>query len=263
MGWSRPTRPRQVTQQPAYILHSRAYRDTSLILDILSLDYGRVSLLLRGARGARARQGVLAQPFCPFRISWGGRNELRTVHQLEAAGNPLQLKGERLYSGFYVNELLVRLLVSEDPQTHLFAYYQMLLESLQQQDEIIEVLLRRFERQLLGQLGYDIVFTHVQGNGDAIKAAGSYDYVPLDGFIPVTGPVLPETLRIPGQVLLALAVEDYRAGDVRSYAKAISRIALARLLGDRPLKSREFFRSTATESNNTAKSTKEGNIIHD
>jgi DNA repair protein RecO (recombination protein O) len=188
----------------------------------------------------------MVQLFCPLRISWSGHNELRTMHQLEAAGNPLRLQGERLYSGLYANELLVRLLARDDPQAHLFAYYQVLLEALQQQNEATEVMLRRFERQLLDQLGYDIVLTQEQGSGAAINAAVSYDYVPLDGFVLATGTAVAGTLRVPGEVLLALAIDDYQAAEVRHYAKAISRAALTQLLGNRPLKSRELFQTTAT-----------------
>ncbi len=252
----------RVAQQPAYVLHSRAFRETSLIVDVLSLDYGRISLLLRGVRKNNARQGAIVQLFCPLRISWSGRSELRTINQLEAAGNPLCLKGERLYSGFYVNELLVRLLAKEDPQVHLFAYYQVLLDALQQSIESTELPLRRFERQLLSQLGYDIDFTQVQGSDTAIHATVSYDYVPLNGFVPATGSTVTGALRIPGQVLLALAIDDYQTDNVRRYAKAISRAALSQLLGTRPLKSRELFQIAATTPVPAAQSIIEGSITH-
>ena len=200
-----------VEQQPAYVLHSRPFRETSLIVDIFSFEYGRISLLARGKRRSKDPQQAIIQPFYPLQISWRGRHELKNLQHVEAAGQALRLQSKRLYSGFYVNELLMRLLPKEDPQTHLFAYYQALLEALQQQDDATEILLRRFERQLLSQLGYDIVTTHEYGNDAAIATVNSYDYFPLQGFMLASDETVSGRLRVPGQVLLALAADDYQS----------------------------------------------------
>ena len=115
----------RVALQPAYVLHSRPYRDSSALVEMFTAEHGRLSLVARGARN-RGRKGSLSsllQPFIPLLISFSGRAELKTLGKLEAAGGGRTLRGERLYSGLYMNELLVRLLHRQDAHPRLFAAY--------------------------------------------------------------------------------------------------------------------------------------------
>ena len=144
----------RVKLQPAWVLHSRPYRDSSALLEILSAEYGRMGLIGRGTR-RRSRGGsesALLQPFAPLLLSFSGRGELRTLTGVEAAGAALTLRGERLFSGMYINELLVRLLHRDDPHPRLFALYGQALEALSEHDPV-DGILRRFELVLLDELG--------------------------------------------------------------------------------------------------------------
>ncbi|MEP5568378.1 MAG: DNA repair protein RecO, partial [Halioglobus sp.] len=145
----------RVSLQPTYILHSRPYRDTSLILEVLCAEHGRISLVSKGAR-RRTKGGsnaALLQPFVPLLLSFSGRSEMKTLTHVEAAGVAPQLRGERLFSGMYMNELLMRLLHRHDPHPQLFAAYGAALGELADAAPV-EATLRRFELGLLEELGY-------------------------------------------------------------------------------------------------------------
>src|SRR6185437_10727813 len=117
--------------QPAFVLHTRPYRDTSLLLEIFTPDYGRVSTLARGARGLRSRFKGLLQPFVPLLLSWYGKTELMTLSAAESQGKVLDLTGEKLLCGLYLNELLMRLLHRYDAHPQLYIVYQETLYALQ------------------------------------------------------------------------------------------------------------------------------------
>ncbi|MGB1139895.1 MAG: DNA repair protein RecO, partial [Halioglobus sp.] len=120
----------RVTLQPAFILHSRPYRDTSVMLDVLTPEHGRIGIVAKGARRSRRRgsDAALLQAFTPLLLSFTGRAELKTLTGVETAGVSSRLAGEHLYSALYINELLVRLLHRNDPHPRLFADYGLALE---------------------------------------------------------------------------------------------------------------------------------------
>lgn len=154
--------------QPAYVLHSRAYRESSALVDFLT-PQGRLRAVLRGARG---KAGSLARPFIPLELETRGRGELKNVGRLEAAGIPNLLSGEALFSGLYLNELLIRVLPAEDPHPVIFEQYAMTILALAQ-GRALEPLLRAFEWRLLDELGYGFALdSDVQGN--AVVAQGLY-----------------------------------------------------------------------------------------
>ncbi|MEM8661478.1 MAG: DNA repair protein RecO [Pseudomonadota bacterium] len=145
----------RVKLQPSYVLHSRAYRDTSLLVEVFTAEHGRIGLVARGAR-RKSRNGspaALLQPFAPMLLGFTGRGELKTLTATETAGRPQILVGERLYSGLYLNELLVRLLHRHDAHPKLFAAYGDALNGLASSGEIDGVL-RQFELILISELGY-------------------------------------------------------------------------------------------------------------
>ena len=117
-------------RQPAFVLHRRAYRESSLLLDLLTRDFGRVGAVVRGARGAGRGQGFCCQPLGALLVSWSGRGELKTLTAVERIGNAAEIGGERLYSALYVNEILVRLLPQHDAHPLLFDAYARLLAEL-------------------------------------------------------------------------------------------------------------------------------------
>ena len=231
--------------QPAFILHHRPYRDTSLLLEVFTPEHGRMSLVGRGVR-RRSRGGSsasLLQAFTPLLLSFSGRSELKTITAVEAAGPALPLRGERVYSGMYMNELLVRLLHRYDPHPRLFAAYGQALESLVE-SPVVDAVLRRFELNLLHELGYSIDLSVVGDTGDPVRADGWYAYEPGRGLVARRDLAEPAAPAYAGKDLLQLAGGDF-AGPALRTAKRLLRQVLSEHLGQAPLKSRDLFRGVA------------------
>ena len=150
----------RIDQQPAFILHARPYRETSLLIEAFSRDFGRVGLVARGVRRERSRlpRGLL-QPFQPLLLNWIARGELGSLTGAEAASRPLRLAGDVLFAAIYVNELVLRLSERNDPHDNAFAAYSQCLGRLAD-DSGIAWSLRRFERDFLADLGYALALTH-------------------------------------------------------------------------------------------------------
>jgi len=232
----------QATQlQSGYILHQRAYRDTSLLLEVFTHDHGRFGLVARGARAPRSRIRGLLQPFQPVLLSWSGRGELGTLAGIEPAidarGVPPRLLGATLYSGFYLNELLMRLLQRHDPHPELFVAYA---EALRDLPQAAQRPLRLFEKQLLESLGYGLLLDHEADSGVPVSAEADYVYALESG--PVRNPgVNARGLRLSGRSLLSLAAEDLSDAQSLADSKRLMRAALGLYLGGRELKTREVF----------------------
>lgn len=241
----------QLPPQPAYILHSRPYRDSSLILELLTPDYGRIGCIARGARRDKQRRQKSLQPFAPLLVTLLGRHDLKTLGPLENAGQAYWLKGRAVYAGLYANELLVRLLQEGEAQLAVFAAYQTLLGQLGglagENNEELEVPLRRFELVLLTELGCcpQLDFSNLDGN--PVRAGQVYRLTSEDGLVPVVLPAqqAPRGNDFAGETLLALAsvLEGAElAAPLLGEAKRLTRALLAPQLGNRPLQSRELFR---------------------
>lgn len=219
---------------PAYILHARKYRDTSLILELFTEQEGRVAAVQRGARSAK-KSGTI-QPFTPLLVSYVGRGELKTVSKIDA-GAMHHLTGDRLLLGLYVNELLVRLLGKFEKTPVLFSAYQSLLLSLVGSPNY-QNQLRRFELRLLDELGYGISFGTDASTGGLIESDKHYRFVPDDGFRVLAAGT---EFSYAGEHLLAISEDNFSTPEVEAAARRVARLAIARLLGDKPLKSRELF----------------------
>lgn len=233
----------RISLQPGYILHSRPYRDTSLLLEVFTAEQGRLSVVAKGAR-RRVRGGSLGavlQPFAPLLLSFAGRTELKTLTQAEAAGASPALHGERLFSGLYINELLVRLLHRHDPHPALFAAYVTALNALAESDQLDPVL-RRFEWRLLDELGYSFPLVADGQSGAALRDDAWYGYLPEVGLVELTAAPDPHRPAYRGAELLSLSRGEFD-GAARLAAKRLMREALATHLGGAPLKSRELFRA--------------------
>lgn len=216
----------------AFFLHTRPYRETSLLVDIFSAESGRLSAVMRGGRRAK---GSAAQLFQPLMIEVVGNGELKTMGRAEMAGMALMLKGTALFSAFYLNEILLRLLPKEEPLPALFVAYANTLGRLVD-DADPAAQLRAFECLLLDSLGYGIDFMHDSNNGEPVCEAFSYDFHPERGFSRSRG-----RQAWSGEALLQLAAGNFLEPAAATAAKHINRLALARLLGNKPLKSRELF----------------------
>lgn len=227
----------RIDRQPAFVLHRRAYRESSLLLDLLTRDFGRVGAVARGARGSGRGQRFCCQPLGALLVSWSGRGELKTLTAVERSGNAAEIGGERLYSALYVNEILVRLLPQHDAHPLLFDAYTRLLAELPGTANL-EACLRGFELLLLKELGYGIEFDRDAANGAVLEPSGQYVYVPEQGFSSVAAGA---QHAYPGWVLEAIGRADFSDPLTRRHARQLVREAMALLLGERPLRSREFF----------------------
>jgi DNA repair protein RecO (recombination protein O) len=176
----------RVHNAPAWLLHHRPFRDTSRILDVLSRDHGRLSLVARGSRGGRSRLKGILRPFMPLQLSWVIRGDMGTLTGAEVEGRPISLGGDALMSGYYINELIMNLVHRHDPQPDIYTIYRQALTELQQADPVAAPL-RRFEMALLGLLGYALNLDHDTRTGEAIDPEAHYDFRVEQGPVPVEG----------------------------------------------------------------------------
>ena len=196
----------RVEQQAAYVLHARAYRETSLLLELFTPDHGRVGAIARGVRGASQRSSrAILQPLQPLLCTWTARGELATLGNVEAAASPLVLHGELLLCAMYVNELVLRLTARQDAHPEAFSAYEKCLQRLAA-GQSPGWTLRRFERDLLEHIGYAMVLDHEPDTGLPLLADANYSYHAEVGPRPWTTASTGICLR--GEYLLALATDQ-------------------------------------------------------
>lgn len=224
--------------QPAWLLHSFPYRETSAIAWLLTLEDGRLNAVVRGVRTKKSRYRALLQPFTPLLVRISGQHELKNLVGLEATSAPHWLSGEALVCGLYANELLSRLLLTSQACPILFRDYSLLLQLLSNADQR-EPALRRFELSLLEHLGYPLVFT--DNLGKPLLADSLYRWLPEQGFLAIKGIAEPNNKAYTGASLLAIAEDDWQLKLTRQTAKALTRQLLTPLLGSKPLQSRQLF----------------------
>lgn len=225
---------------PAYVLHRRPYRETSALLELFTGAWGRTGLVVRGIRSPKSRQRGELQPFRPLLVSWIQRGELGTLTSVETNGPAFDLNGLTLFSAFYLNELLVRLLARQDPHPDLFNYYQACLKQLAENINI-ESTLRLFEKRMLRELGYGLQLGDEAVHGTAVQPGKHYDYHLESGPVELEGDQ-PGAFIFKGSSLLALENEQLDSAESLHDAKRLMRAVLNLYLGNKPLKSRELFR---------------------
>lgn len=231
-----------VLLHPTYVLHTRSYRDTSVILELFTHEYGRISAVARGAKGLRSRFKGLLQPFVPLLASWSGRGELMTLSSAEVHGTPHNLAGEALICGLYLNELLTYLLHRYDAHPYLYEAYQQTLVAFQQNKRSKAEILRIFEQQLLAELGYALQLDQDIQSGSKIDPSKYYFFDPTQGLIPCDTRYVHNTRDLfLGERLLALHAGEYSNEKILQDAKRLLRIALNRLLAGKAIRSRELF----------------------
>ena len=260
----------RIELQPAYILHQRAYRDTSAIVDLITPEFGRMSVLAKGSKRPKSRFQGLLRAFQPMLVSCVGRGELMTLTQVDIPGQHLQIPASCLSSGLYINELIVRLLQKFEPQIELFNDYDQSIRRLcclsgndARRQWSLQASLRIFEIKLLRSLGYETEFNTEAGSDDFIQPEAEYryhlDYGPVrlnpqmdqtvaqsSGIDVDPGNVIHEEgVVISGKTLLILSnpEELLESADqvIFREAKRLMRVILANRLGGKPLHSRELF----------------------
>ena len=226
--------------EPAFVLHARPWRETSLIVESFSRRHGRLGLLARGARRPKSRMRGLLQPFIPLLLSWRGKGELATLTGAEAEGSVLPLAGSAAIVGFYVNELLLCFLHRHDPEPLLFDHYRAALDGISRAGDP-QPALRIFEKRLLQAVGYALELECEADSGRAIEPDERYRYAVNSG---------PERwssgtssgVCVGGSTLLALAREQLDDRRVLGEAKLLMRSIIDAHCGGRALVSRRLWR---------------------
>ncbi|HEY8354492.1 MAG TPA: DNA repair protein RecO [Methylophilaceae bacterium] len=229
--------------QPAFVLHTYPFKETSLVVELFTRDFGRISAVAKGARRPRSAMRGMLQSFQPLLATWSGKNELRNLHGLEWGSGLLLLQGQALMCGFYMNELLLRLLPREDGHETLFEYYAQTLRALSGnsgRDPDTAITLRRFELRLLQEMGYAVPLEQDE-HGMPVESGRSYLYVPERGACHVTDAADRQTgVQLSGKTLLDMARDVYDEAQTRQQSKLLMRMLLGYYLGDRPLHTRQL-----------------------
>ena len=224
------------TAQPVYVLHTYPFKETSLVVELFSQQFGRVAAVAKGARRPHSAMRGLLQSFQMLSGAWSGKNELKTLHSLDWSAGLTLLKGEALMCGFYMNELLLRLLPREDAHESLFAYYATALQTLSIETDLANTL-RRFELKLLQELGYAVPL--LQDENDApIEVDKTYRYEAEYGACELAA--TKNGVQCRGKTLLDMARDDYSDVQTQSQSKQLMRYLLAHYLGDKPLHTRQL-----------------------
>ncbi len=242
----------RVTQQDSYVLHVRAYRETSCLVEIFTRNHGRLSVVANGARRAKSKFELV--PFVRGEASWSGKAQLKTLTARDGLQYH-QLTGKAMLSAIYLNEILMLLLQPFDPHPQLFDGYRLTLELLgacgNERLPSLEVHLREFEKLLLREIGYEVQFDTNMADGSKILAPALYRYSPNQGFIQI-GQIIDdfegykevtELESFQGQLLLNIASSNYCDTATLRAAKKVMRAALRAHTGGKPLHSRSLFLS--------------------
>ena len=230
---------KRVQQQSGFILHHRPFRDSSQILDVFTVDHGRIAVVARGSRGARSKLAGVLRPFLPLRVSWVARTDLGTLTGAEAAGAPADLRGDALLSAYYVNELMLNFLHRDDPQPEVFTLYAEVVASLGNGADIAATL-RDFELELLSLLGYAVSLEHEAGTHDDIDPERHYAYRVEDGPVPVSREE--GSLVFSGYVLRSIAERRFDDEEILRAANRLLREVISFHLGGKELQSRKVLR---------------------
>jgi DNA repair protein RecO (recombination protein O) len=230
----------QQDAQAAFVLHSYPFRETSLIVETYSRDHGRIAMVARGARRPRSSlRGVLLS-FQPLLLSWSGKRELRTLTRAEWQGGYAPLRGQSLICGFYLNELLLKLLPRDDPHEELYAVYEGALAALGEGADQF-ALLRRFELALLRELGYAVILDRDVERDEPVARERSYAY------IVERGPVVARSasgigVELSGQTLIDMQSGQFTNAVTQQQSKALMRALINHHLGNQVLHTRQLLR---------------------
>lgn len=235
---AKPTaRDHRICGQPGFVLHSYPYKETSLIVDVFTRDYGRVALVAKGAKRPHSRLRGVLQTFQPLSVGWSGKGEVRTLTSAEWVGGMPPLEKAALLCGFYLNELLFKMLARDDPHPVLFDHYVATLNQLAHL-EPAQIVLRKFERALLQETGVGGDLTHCVSTGALVDPDLTYVVEPERGVrMTVASDTAP---RVSGKTLLDMEQENYTDAVTQTQSKFLMRYLLAHHLGGTPLNTRQI-----------------------
>jgi len=234
----------RIDNEPCFILHRRDFRNTSLILEVFSVNHGRVAMVAKGARRPKSPASALLQAFQPLLISWTGKGELRTLTNVEPAEFVQPLAGGSYASAYYLTELIFRLLKHADVHEALFTLYARAITALRESkadNQLAEACLRLFEKQLLQELGYGLVLDHDVNTGEPINPESDYHYVFEHGPVLSTENSVPNGPKLHGRSIIALHNETLDDAETLRDCKRLMRSVLQGYIGDKPLQSRMLY----------------------
>ncbi len=228
----------RIDAQPAFVLHAYPFRETSLIVEVFSRDFGRVVLLARGARRPRSVLRGLLMAFQPLELSWAGKGEVKTIMKAEWQGGLPLLSGRALFFGYYLNELLLAMLPREDAHARLFSVYAETLRCFAEKPRESDI--RCFERAFLQELGYGLTLRH-DDEGRPIEPDAKYAYEIERGPVRLRS-VGGSAFAVGGKTLIDLDANDF--SDPRSLleAKQLMRTLIAHYTGGKGLETRKIFK---------------------
>lgn len=227
----------RVDHQPAFVLHTYPWRETSLIVEALTRDHGRVPLVARGAKRRTSQLRGLLAPFSALSLAWSGKGEVKTLLRAEWTGGLVPLRGDALLAGFYLNELVVRLLARADPHPQLFSAYTQALRALAAERPLLAPALRAFEFALLREIGV-LPPLDVCADGQALEPAQRYRVDPSRGLVQAEADA--DALCISGETALAMAAGDFASAPVAAEARSMLRQIIRYHLDGRPLNTRRI-----------------------
>lgn len=230
----------RVANEPAFVLHSIPYKETSLILDVFTRQYGRIALIAKGAKRPHSSLRPVLQQFQPLHVHFTGRNELRTLTKSEWLGGVVPLSGDALLCGFYLNELIVKFLAREDAHETLFDDYHQTIEQLSLNPGSVEKTLRPFEIRLLQETGYCASLDICQETGAELDPDEEYVYQPELGVRPASPADPMHWPVLKGQHFTNLARFDLENAETLSQSKALMRFLLSLHLQDQVLMTRQI-----------------------
>ena len=230
----------RVEQQPGFVLHTYPYRETSLIVEMFSRDHGRHALMAKGARRpTSAVRGVL-MAYQPLLVDWSGGGEVKTLVRAEWVGGQPMLSGRGLLCGYYLNELLVKLMPREDAHPELFDNYAATVAKLSGETRF-EPLLRHFELTLLEQLGYGVPLEREADSDAPIAADVDYRFIIDRGAVRAS--TADEALMpVSGQTLIDMAAGRFETSRTLQQSKVLLRQLIQHHLGSQALQSRRVFK---------------------
>ena len=236
-------------EQAGYVLHSYPYQETSLIIEVFTREFGRVAMVAKGAKRPHSPLRSVLMPFHGLTLDWSGRSDLKTLRTAEWRGAFRLLSGRALICGFYLNELLLKLLHRDDPHDALFDAYEETLRALLEGGEHANehanehaAVLRCFEKRLLSELGYALILDHDAESRQPLQAQRRYRYILDRG--PVASEARPSAngsgLELLGQTLIDMNDDNYASAVTQQQSKSLMRLLIGHYLGNQTLHSRQL-----------------------
>jgi DNA repair protein RecO (recombination protein O) len=229
----------RVQSEPAWLLHQRPFRDTSRILDVVTREHGRIALIARGSRAAKSRLRGILRPFLPLNMSWFIRTDLGTLTDAEMGGQPIVLTGDALMSGYYISELLLKLMHRHDPHPEIFDLYAATVTRLSTHTDVAPVL-RAFEMELLRLLGYALNLEYENESHAVLQPEKNYEYRPEQG--PVEAMDREGAIVFTGSQLGAIARQEFSDADTLQCASRLLRHVIEHHLDGKELNTRKVLR---------------------